>query len=208
MFNHCPNFRSLAFAVRLSPHRARDGKSFNGTTFATSPVVNGKAQPFTLTTNLDVAKGVWARRIGLPAGSDLQAGDYRLLAVAVDGAGNRAQATGTFTVPSNMTAKTPATSTIALSTAKASVATNSVQLRFLGALDAESAGDAVHYTVTVNGMVVMVESAGYDATNRSVTLGLPDGSLHVGDKVLVKWSGLLDARQQTLMGQTSLMAGK
>lgn len=100
------------------------------------------------------------------------------------------------------------TSTVALSTGTAQAATNSAQLHFGGALDADAASDAGHYAVTVNGHAVTPESAGYNATTHSVTLGLPEGSLKAGDQVVVKWSGLLDSKGAVLVGQSGTLTAR
>lgn len=93
---------------------------------------------------------------------------------------------------------------VSLSSATASAATDSVQLRFSGALDAELASDASHYTVTVNGRAATVESAAYNASRHSVTLALPPGALHAGDQVSVRWNGLADAAGTSVSGSTSV----
>ena len=77
-----------------------------------------------------------------------------------------------------------------LSQATAHAVSGSVALRFLVALDAESAADPASYAVTVNGHAVAVESAGYNASQHTVTLALPEGALRAGDHVTVSWPGL------------------
>ena len=137
---------------------------------------------------------------------------YTLTATAFDRAGNSLSATSEVTVgPTTTTTAaptTPATSQLALSTATVSVAQNSVQLHFGGALDADTASDASHYTVTVNGHAVTVESAGYNAVTHTIVLALPDGSLHSGDKVTVAWDGLLDAQGATLQSQVGPLSAR
>ena len=178
-------------AVLVQIVRVSDGKYFDGTTFVTPPTGAGIALP----AGYDLQHGNWARRTGLPTAAQLTPGTYRIVAIAIDTAGNRGQASSSFTVPA-------APPTTALSTATASVATNSVTLRFLAALAAESASDAANYAVTVNGQAVTVESAGYNATTHSVTLGLPEGSLKAGDQVVVKYSGLSDSKGAAVAGET------
>lgn len=63
------------------------------------------------------------------------------------------------------------------------------------------ASNAATYTVTVNGRAVTVESAGYSATARTVTLALPTTALHTGDTVIVMWRNLRDAGGATVIGQ-------
>jgi hypothetical protein len=91
---------------------------------------------------------------------------------------------------------------VKLSTATAQASSSSLKLRFGGALDADSASDASHYAVAVNGRAVAVESAAYDASTHSVTLGLADGSLRTGDRATAAWSGVLDASGKSLSGQS------
>jgi hypothetical protein len=77
-----------------------------------------------------------------------------------------------------------------LSSVTALAATNSVTLKFLGAINDDSASDAAQYSVTVNGATVTVESAAYSAATHTVILALPEGVLHGGDTVTVQGSGL------------------
>ena len=179
--------------------RASDGDYFDGTAFVTPAKVGGVTQFPTLTTGYDPKSGSYARRNGLPSATDLTAGNYRILAVAIDGAGNRSQTTRSFNVPTP-----PGT----LSAASASVSRNSVTLRFSIALNAGSASDAANYTVTVNGKAVAVESAGYNANNHGVALGLADGALQAGDKVVVTFTGLSDAAGQAVSGQTATLTAQ
>lgn len=141
---------------------------------------------------------------GLPV---LPAGFYSIRATAIDGAGNNKQST---TVRYRVTAAradvptvepTPSASTVKLSTATAQASSSSITLRFGGALEGESAADAAHYTVKVNGQVVPVESAAYNASTRSVILGLVEGALQPGDAVTVQWSDVLDAQGNLASGQ-------
>ena len=184
--------------VFLLVRRISDGKYFNGTAFVTAPTVQGVVQTPMLTTSYDPKSGHWARRSGLPT---VTSDSYRVTAVALDGAANRGEATQTFT------AKTAIPSTT-LSTASASVASNSVTLRFGGALEAESASDAAHYSVTVNGKAVTVESAGYNANNHGVALGLAEGTLKAGDQVVVKYSGLSDSAGHVVDGQSGAVTAR
>ncbi|MBV9470441.1 MAG: hypothetical protein JOZ57_14480 [Abitibacteriaceae bacterium] len=187
--------------VLVSIVRVADGKDFNGTTFVTPPKVSGVPQTVMLNANYDPKFSNWALRQGLVGNKNFTPGNYRILAVAVDGAGNRGQATSSFTVPE------PASAT-ALSTAVASVATNTVTLRFTVALHAESASDAANYTVTVNGQTVKVDSAGYNSSNHGVALGLPEGTLKTGDKVVVTYRGLSDSKGNAVAGQTGALTAR
>lgn len=181
--------------------RAADGAYFNGTAFVIPPKVKGIAQAPALSISYDQKGGNYARRAGLPTPAELIPGAYRILAIAIDGASNRGQATRSFSVLA------PA-STVALSTAMASVAGNSVTLRFGGALQAESASDAAHYMVEVNGKAVTVERAGYNATSHTVTLDLASGALKSGAQVEVKWSGLSDSAGHAVAGQSDAVTAR
>lgn len=68
--------------------------------------------------------------------------------------------------------------------------------------------DAAHYNVTVNGKAVTVESAGYNANNHGVALGLADGALQAGDKVVVTYTGLSDSKGATVAGQSEMVTAK
>gem|GEM_PF-5919863 len=140
---------------------------------------------------------------GLPK---LPAGFYGLRATVLDGAANKTISRFvrySLTTPTTTRAASPLT----LSTAAAQAGAASIKLRFFGPLEPETAGDAAHYTVKVNGHSVGVETAGYDATTHTVILGLPEAALQSGDSVLVHWSDLLDAQQQSVTGEASLDAG-
>lgn len=95
-----------------------------------------------------------------------------------------------------------------LSSATASVATQSVTLRFNTALAADSAGDAAHYTVEVNGRAAPVESATYNVRNLGVALYLAPGTLHHGAKVTVRWSGLQDSHGRPVTGPTETLVAR
>jgi hypothetical protein len=118
------------------------------------------------------------------------------------GAVYRVRYTGSTTTGS---ASTGVTSSITLSTATALVTSNSVQLSFTGLLDASTATDPTHYRVQVNGTAVAVESAAYDMSTNTVTLGLPQGALKSGDQVVVEWSDLSDTRGNRLSGQSGTL---
>ncbi|MBV9867192.1 MAG: right-handed parallel beta-helix repeat-containing protein [Abitibacteriaceae bacterium] len=161
--------------------------------------------------SLVLGTNTWSSRT-LPT---LAPGFYGLRATATDFAGNVGRSNF---VRFNILAPTHGatigsatgdqTSPVALSTGAAQAATNSVQLKFLAALDADSASDAAHYTVSVNGQAVTVESASYNAGAHSVVLGLAIGSLQNGDHVVVAWDGLQDAKGQSGDGQTGLLTAK
>ena len=186
-------------AVTVSIKRIGDNKYFDGTAFVTPPVVNGTAQLPVLATNYDPQTGIWTRRKGLPNGADLQPGKYEITATAIDDAGNRSEAISDFTVPAPI-------STVTLSSATVSAATQSITLRFNTALEADAASDATHYTVEVNGRAVPAQSASYNARNFGVTLSLAEGTLHSGDKVTVRWSGLRDGQGNSIAGSTEIVA--
>jgi len=92
-----------------------------------------------------------------------------------------------------ITGKVPAiTAASVISQTWADASTQSIHLRLTTALNATTASDAVHYTITINGQAVRAESAGYNANNQTITLSLPVDTLHIGDVVAVRWDGLSD----------------
>ncbi|MBV9468241.1 MAG: hypothetical protein JOZ57_03290, partial [Abitibacteriaceae bacterium] len=121
--------------------------------------------------------------------------------------------TAKITVTDNDHATPPAhaviaPSTVALSTSAARVTTDSVQLKFTAALDAESASDPAHYGVKVNGQAITVESAAYNATNHSVILSLPEGTLQSGNRVVVEWLDVADSSGKLMTGQTGVLSAQ
>ncbi|MBV9867308.1 MAG: carboxypeptidase regulatory-like domain-containing protein [Abitibacteriaceae bacterium] len=145
-----------------------------------------------------VATQKWA--VTLPA--NLPPGNYQLNARAIDRSFRVSPPVLQTLTKRGATATIAPLVAITLSTATASVMEDNVQLKFTAALDAASASDATHYTVTVNGKTVMVESAGYNAVTHSVTLALPLGTLHPEDGVTVAWNDLQSASTLANSGQT------
>ncbi|MBV9467806.1 MAG: hypothetical protein JO316_07350 [Abitibacteriaceae bacterium] len=143
--------------------------------------------------------------VTLPA--KLPTGSYRLTVRAIDRAFRiSVPATQVIVVKAAAdVAVVSAASPVDVSSATFNVSQGSLGLRFNGDLEAQSASDTLHYTVTVNGNPVTVESAGYNATNHSVTLSLPEGALQNGDRVVVSWQGLLDEQGRTLDGETGVL---
>ncbi|MBV9863734.1 MAG: hypothetical protein JO316_00135 [Abitibacteriaceae bacterium] len=186
--------------VELLIVRLSDGKYWTGTSWTTVSTI--------LTTTL--GGRVWTRRTGLPTGANLLSGKYLLIARAFDHAqnGSRVQETITINKPVGHSVLEAKNSSVQISQATASAATNDVRLTFTAPLDAEAAADASHYIVEINNCVVMVESAGYDASLHSVTLALPGGSLHVGDKVAVQWSGLSDVTGKESNGYSGALTAR
>lgn len=93
-----------------------------------------------------------------------------------------------------LTSNTATRSVAMLSTARATTTTNLIELRFMGALASESAADAAHYRVEVDGVPRLVESASYSLTTHTVCLSLPEKTLRRGAVVKVFWLGLRDSR--------------
>ena len=91
-----------------------------------------------------------------------------------------------------------------LSSASVQASTGAIYLTFDVVLDSDAATDSAHYTVSVNGRSVAVESVAY--ANRRITLGLPEGALHTGDVVNVEWQGLLDYKGNAVDGQIGPIA--
>ena len=151
-----------------------------------------------------VAGGAWTRSTGLPASTNLDNGDYSVQAVATDKAGNHASALNTVTVSPIATGSAASSlvlrSGVVPSMVTVNAATSSITLRFGGALNADVAGDASHYAMQVNRKTLTVESAAYDTAKNAVTLALPAGSLHTGDRVVISWRDVLDVSGRTLTG--------
>lgn len=108
---------------------------------------------------------------------------------------------------SALAASTTSHSALTVSVATANAATSSLQLRFSQASVGESAGDAAHYSVWVNGHAVTVEAAGYNATSHTVALSLAPGTLHAGDQVLARWNALPTAGGVLRSGQAIVVVG-
>ena len=140
----------------------------------------------------------------------LPAGFYGLRATATDAASNTIHSafvrwTVTAPLTGQATGTDVSTSTVKLSVASAKAATDTGRLRFSARLGSEAA-DVAHYRVTVNGHSVIPESAAYDATTYSVSLGLPEGTLRAGDGVQIAWSGLLDQHGAAVSGSVVVTA--
>ncbi|MDQ3814260.1 MAG: Ig-like domain-containing protein, partial [Armatimonadota bacterium] len=136
----------------------------------------------------------------------LESGGYTVQAIARDYVGNTALSEVvpfTVSLPSapSATMASAAASTGGsnnLSTAVAPAATSSVHLDFVPALDSVTATDVEHYVVEINGQIVPVQRASSSASAHRVTLSLLPGTLRVGDKVVVWWTGLSDAQGRPL----------
>ncbi|MDQ3812429.1 MAG: hypothetical protein M3347_00600, partial [Armatimonadota bacterium] len=142
------------------------------------------------------------------------AGNKTLLLYVRDAGGlqDGFDALGTWTVtssssPSVATASSD-TSPVQLSSASASASRQSVTLSFTGALEAATASEVAHYRVEVNGFVVAASAASYDGRSHSVTLSLPDGTLHAGDSVVVGWNELQDAEGRALSGRAGPLTAR
>jgi hypothetical protein len=141
----------------------------------------------------------------------MPAGFYGVRVTVTDGAGNRTRTTwrkfritnSTRSEVSGELGDTGVTSAVRLSSAQASA--SGVVLRFSGALDVESATNSANYQVQINGQVVDVESAMYSSEAHTVTLGLGDGSLSVGQLVAISYH-LQDVNGANLQGETTLSA--
>jgi hypothetical protein len=138
----------------------------------------------------------------------LATGTYYAHAIGFDKSGNpKTAVTNTFTIGSVtrsvITPDAPASS-VQVSTASATASIASVNLVFTGAVDAASATDTSHYTATVNGTLVEIESAAL-VNNSSVVLGLPELTLNVADKVVVSYS-IRDGKGLQLVGEQTITA--
>jgi hypothetical protein len=180
--------------VNLSIQRHADKKYWDGTAWSATPA----------TLAATVAGNTWSVNSSLPAGGNLPAGAYILVAQAVDRAGNSLRRSNTIRVAAPAHAAVGGRNT--LSTLEATTITQSVALTFFTALDAETATDAAHYRVTVGGVEAAIESVNYDAARRRVTLGLAGESLHGGAHVEVAWDSLRDERGAALSGMATVTA--
>ncbi len=106
------------------------------------------------------------------------------------------------------TTTTGAASPIQLSSAAAWVKSHSLQLTFSGALNSTAAEEVGHYQVTVNGQILEVLRADYNAATASVILSLPTGTFKVGDTLTVVWSNLRDSKSAMLNGDTSALIAR
>jgi subtilisin family serine protease len=85
-----------------------------------------------------------------------------------------------------------------IATTNANLIDNSVTVTFANALDAANAADAMRYSVFVNGKPSDIENGRFLLTTNALTLRLPQGTLHKGDKVIVQWEKLIDAEGKAL----------
>lgn len=76
---------------------------------------------------------------------------------------------------------------------------NTIQLRFLGALDAASVPGAT-FEVTINGRAVQPTASASGTIG--VLLRLPEGALSRGDQVVVRWDNLRDPQGRRVSGQS------
>jgi subtilisin-like proprotein convertase family protein len=104
-----------------------------------------------------------------------------------------------FTVTTATSALSGTRAVSGLSSATASGDT--VRLQFVAPL---STDNNASYRVLINGEEVEVESI--SVSGSTVTLGLPQSTLHSGDTIQVSWNELKSAAGQTLSGSTTLNA--
>jgi hypothetical protein len=171
-------------------------------------------------TPLNAINVTWSLNSNLPSGDNLPSGTYSVNARAYDVVGNnKYSATNTFTVTAPVSAPmmssqsseyTTTDSDVTLSSAVAQVGGSGeavVGLTFSEVLDGDVAGEADHYSVSVNGQAVAVQSVLYDALTKTVTLSLPNGALATGDQVVVLWNELRDGQGRLLAdGSKTLQA--
>lgn len=144
---------------------------------------------------------IWRCTATLP--TTLEAGAYHARAYAIDNSNVTGPAVGVNFTSTN-TAHAPAGPS-GLSTASASAALGTVTLTFSLALDAESAADASHYNVTVNGQTAVVQ--GVSVSGSRVVLMLENG-LQSGNQVQVAWNGLANPTGRTLSGTTGTLTAQ
>jgi hypothetical protein len=157
------------------------------------------------------ASTTWSFSGALPTGANLVDGAYLITAVPIDVPGNTRNYATTFYIkkqpglvadlssrsvqPQIEEQQAPTASALILSTTELNASQSAIALKFSGPLqNAESS----HFTVTVNGVVVNIESV--DFADDTAVLLLADGALNVGDKVVVSWKNLPDADGKVLTG--------
>ncbi len=183
--------------VQLYLSRNSDGKFWTGSGWGARTALS------TTTSALSGTPGVkFERTTGLPSGTNLTAGGYRIEAVATNAQGLKGNVFSEFTVQGG--GGGGGTSDVVLSEASATASLGTVKLIFTGALDATTATDPTHYAVTINGRAISVERAIYSASNASVLLYMPAATLHGGDQVQVTFTGLRDSAGRTVSGQSEI----
>ncbi|RYX84418.1 hypothetical protein EON83_09835 [bacterium] len=90
-------------------------------------------------------------------------------------------------VPTAESTKAPSGSS-GLSLGSVNVSASSIQLAFVQNIDAATATNLTHYTVTINGQPV--ELMGVSVKGNLITLLLPEGTLTGNDSVTAKWDSL------------------
>lgn len=80
-----------------------------------------------------------------------------------------------------------------------SIADHSVTVTFANALDAATAANAQRYSVFVNGVPTDTENGQFSSIDNALTLTLPQGTLHKGDKVIVQWEKLRNFEGKALL---------
>jgi hypothetical protein len=204
------------FTVRLSAVSGRsvlvhyataDGTATAGTDYA--------ATSGTLT----LAAGTTTRTISVKVLGDANAEASEIFVVNLTGPTNAIigdnQGQGTIIDNDSSTAvgsPSPTGSTVAspvlLSRISASADSSSVRLSFNAPLDVGVATDPARYAVAVNGQLVTIPSIDYQVSSNSVTIGLPEGVLQVGDQVMVSWIDLRDVQNRSLSGQAGPLAAR
>lgn len=169
--------------VLLTWHAVLGATSYN--VYRGSQVIPRPAGPTTI-----IAYGVKTATFSDPSVSMGIDVIYHYQITAVNAAGESAK--------SNSAAPSVASTTF--SSATASVSTQSINLTFSAALEVTAANDAAQYTVQVNGLSIVVQSASYNARTHSVHLALAARSLKQGAVVNVRWTDLADAKGEVVIG--------
>ena len=181
-------------SVEVALQRASDGAYWNGREWGLTLV------------RLKTAYGgaYWVLRVGAPPSSALEAGDYGLLAVATDRAGNQSSTRQALRIRASAT--TPQASTVRLSRAATRIADSAVDLFFSGPLQIASLRDAATFRVRVNGVDASVVDKSYQAAGNQLSL-IVDGEIAAGARVEVAWEGIRDVRGDLLAdGYTAIVA--
>ena len=171
---------------------------FNGVTATTVKVVSSVR----IKATVPAGASTGLIEVATSGGTATSAAPFTVTARLTSGSVTLAQAPNTEPVSapsSKATALQP--SPVTLSTATVQAAGNKLELNFGGALDAAVATDVTHYTVEINGEVVAVEAATYDAGLSRVTLSLQTVVLKAGDQVVIIWQDLLDTKNRVVSGR-------
>ncbi len=180
-------------AVEMAIQRASDGAYWNGREWSRALV------------RLQTAYGgaYWVLRAGGPPQSAFEAGEYQLLAIATDRAGNQTIARQALTLKADTSQ--PQFSGVRLSSVATRLADRATDLNFSGPLQIASLRDAATFRVRINGVDVEVIDKSYEATGNRLSL-IVATEIPTGARVEVTWKGVRDTRGMLLADGYSAFA--